>query len=220
VKKLLKVILIYPRRFLSAIKNQVIVTSLGLKYDLTLGRGSRINADIKCGNNVKIGEYSRIGLNVILGNNVKIGGSTSLRNISIGDNSHIDGGVKIMGIGSGKIAVGKESYIGVNNVLDFSDNIRIGDFVHIAGPSTGLWTHSSTQQALKGIPLKDKNINFRPTAPILIEDNVYIGGNCTIYPGIKIGNHSIIAPNSAVTMDVEPNTMVGGVPARIIKKLN
>ena len=64
---------------------------------------------------------------------------------------------------------------------------------------------------------KDK---YRPTSPIIIENNVYIGGNCTIYPGIKIGSYSIIAPNSAVTKDVPPNTMVGGVPAREIKKIN
>jgi maltose O-acetyltransferase len=70
------------------------------------------------------------------------------------------------------------------------------------------------------IPLEQKSKKFRPTAPIVIEDNVYIGGNCTIYPGITIGNHSIVAPNSAVTKNVEPFSMVGGVPAKIIKKID
>jgi len=91
--------------------------------------------------------------------------------------------------------------------------------VHIAGPSTGLWTHSSAKQAIAGLPLKEKDIKYRPTASITIENNVYIGGNCTIYPGVTLGHHSIIAPNSAVDKDVEPYTLVGGVPAIFIKHI-
>jgi len=110
--------------------------------------------------------------------------------------------------------------MGIFNFLDWSDNIIIGDFVHIAGPSTGLWTHTSAPMCLNSIPLEEKSKKYRPTAPIVIESNVYIGGNCTIYPGITIGHHSIVAPNSAITRDVLPYTMVGGVPAKIIKKLD
>jgi acetyltransferase-like isoleucine patch superfamily enzyme len=53
----------------------------------------------------------------------------------------------------------------------------------------------------------------------VIEDNVYIGGNCTIYPGITIHHHSIVAPNSAVTKDVPSHSMLGGVPAKVVKQL-
>jgi acetyltransferase-like isoleucine patch superfamily enzyme len=80
--------------------------------------------------------------------------------------------------------------------------------------------HTSAPMCLNGIPLENKSLKYRPTNPIIIESNVYIGGNCTIYPGIKISHHSIITPNSAVTKDVEPYTMVGGVPAKVIKLLN
>lgn len=125
------------------------------------------------------------------------------------------------GTGKGSIIIGKECYIGVNNVFDTSDNITIGDFVHIAGPSTSLWCHSSVQMSLNRIPLNDPaRDKFRPTAPIDIGDCVYIGGNCTIYPDVEIGHHAIIAPNSTVTKNVEPYTMVGGVPAKVIKKIN
>jgi len=48
---------------------------------------------------------------------------------------------------------------------------------------------------------------------------VYINGNCTIYPGVTIHHHSVIAPNSAVTKDIPPYTLVGGVPAAKIKKI-
>jgi len=164
-------------------------------------------------NNVVLGEKTYLKRNVIIGNNVK------LNNIEIGENTQVDSGVICTGFGEGKIIIGKESYIGINNVLDWSDSISIGNYVHIAGPSTGLWTHSSAGQCFVGLKLSDKNKKYRPTAPTTIEDNVYIGGNCTVYPGVIIGHHSIIAPNSAVTKNVQPYTMVGGVPAKFIKKL-
>lgn len=179
----------------------------------------KLSKDLVIGNNVKI-ENSIIGNNVVLKNNVKIGELSVIRNVEIGENTQVERGVIITGFGSGYIKVGKECYIGAYNILDFSDDITIGDYVHIAGPSTALWTHSSAKMCLKGDALNNKTPENRPTDPIIIESNVYIGGNCTIYPGITIGHHSIVAPNSAVNKDVAPYSMAGGVPAEVIKKLN
>jgi acetyltransferase-like isoleucine patch superfamily enzyme len=160
-----------------------------------------------------------MGKHVVLADGVSIGSDCWLERISIGANSAVDSRVVCTGHGEGLIRMGKECYIGLYNVLDWSDNINIGDYVHIAGPSTGLWTHSSALMCLHGIALEDKRVTHRPTSPIEIGSNVYIGGNCTIYPGVKIGHHAIIAPNSAVTKDVEPYGMVGGVPATLIKRI-
>ncbi len=184
-----------------------------------IGRKCKISNGVIIKGKVKIGDNTYVGKDVLLNNGVVIGNNSKIENVEIGENSHIESGVIITGFGVGKIKIGKESYIGIYNILDWSDNIVIGNFVHIAGPSTGLWTHSSAKQALNGIALCDKNVKFRPTAPIIIEDYVYIGGNCTIYPGVTIGHHSIVAPNSTVTKDVESFTMVGGVPAKVIKKI-
>jgi acetyltransferase-like isoleucine patch superfamily enzyme len=52
--------------------------------------------------------------------------------------------------------------------------------------------------------------------PIVIEDNVWIGANCTIADGVTIGNDALIAANSVVTNDVNPYDIVGGVPAKVI----
>lgn len=184
-----------------------------------IGKNTWISKDIVFKGIFIIRDNVWIGKNVILNENVTIGSNAKLENIEIGENSHIESGVKITGCGKGKIKVGKESYIGIDNVLDWSNDIIIGDFVHIAGPSTGLWTHTSVKQVLNNIPLKNKDDKYRPTAPIKIENNVYIGGNCIIYPGVKIGHHSVVTPNSAVIKDVEPYTMVGGVPAKVIKRI-
>jgi len=199
------------------------VYTLKIKRTSFIGNDNLISKFVEIGpncsfdDNVKISKNSIISENTLLNKNVIVGRNVILQNIEVGENSHIEYEVITIGLGNGKIKIGKESYIGVRCVLDYSDNITIGDYVHIAGPSTGLWTHSSAEQVLRGDKLTDKT--HRTTSPIVIENNVYIGGNCTIYPGVKIGHHSVIAPNSAVTKDVEPYSLVGGVPARFIKKV-
>lgn len=60
--------------------------------------------------------------------------------------------------------------------------------------------------------------NYKKTQPIYIGNNVWIGINVTILKGVSIGDGSIIAAGSIVTSDVPPRTLVGGVPAKIIKK--
>ena len=182
--------------------------------------GVLIFGDVAIEGEASIGERAILGPEVTIGKKVHIGPYARLSKISIGENSSIDYGVLCTGYGDGNIRMGRESYIGIRNILDWSSNISIGNFVHIAGPSTALWTHTSARMCLDGLPLARKDDKTRrPTAAITIEDNVYIGGNCTIYPGVTIHHHVIVAPNSAVTKDVPSYTMFGGVPAKEIKKI-
>ena len=185
-----------------------------------IGKNVTLSKDFKCKNDCVVGTDVIIGNSVTLGNGVRIGKGACLEKAEVGDNSEISSGVIFTGYGHGDIKIGRECYIGINNILDWSNKIIIGDYVHIAGPSTGIWTHTSAPMCSNNIPMSNKSEKYRPTAPITIESNVYIGGNCTVYPGVTIGHHSVVAPNSAVTKNVDPYTMVGGVPAKIIKKLD
>lgn len=56
--------------------------------------------------------------------------------------------------------------------------------------------------------------------PIHIGKNVWIGANSTILPGVTIGDGAIVAAGAVVTKDVPSNTVVGGVPAKMIRKIN
>jgi maltose O-acetyltransferase len=55
--------------------------------------------------------------------------------------------------------------------------------------------------------------------PIIIEDDVWIGANVTILPGVRIGRGSMVAAGAVVVKDVDSGVVVGGVPAKVIKKL-
>ena len=56
-------------------------------------------------------------------------------------------------------------------------------------------------------------------APIVIGDRVWIGSNATVLPGVTIGDGAIVAAGAVVTKDVAPNTVVAGVPARLLRPL-
>ena len=56
-------------------------------------------------------------------------------------------------------------------------------------------------------------------APIVVKDNVWIGAHATILAGVTIGENAVVAAGAVVTKDVPANTIVGGVPARVLKTI-
>lgn len=109
------------------------------------------------------------------------------------------------------INIGKKAFINSGCIFQDQGGIYIKDNVLI-GHNVSLLTINHDLN-----PQKRGNIYPKP---IIINDNVWIGTNATILPGISIGSGSIIAAGAVVTKDVPPNVIVGGVPAKIIKELN
>lgn len=68
-----------------------------------------------------------------------------------------------------------------------------------------------------GLAPEDRQTTY--PAPITLGKNVWVGSNSTILQGVTIGDNAVIAAGAVVTKDVPENTIVGGVPARIIRKI-
>ena len=113
---------------------------------------------------------------------------------------------------------------------DFGKNISLGKGVFInAGCSfqdQGGITIGNRSLIGHNVVLATLNHDLNPNnrgaivaAPITIGDNVWIGANATVLPGVSIGNGAVIAAGAVVTQNVAANTVVGGVPAKILKTI-
>lgn len=115
-------------------------------------------------------------------------------------------------IGNGnQISIGEYCHINENV---FIQGATIGNFVMIA-PNVSILnsTHKYEQVDIPMIE-QGEEINLNP----VIEDDVWIGRNVVIMPNIKIGKGSIVGSGAVVTKNLEPYSIVGGVPAKLIKK--
>ena len=113
------------------------------------------------------------------------------------------------------LKVGNNSNIGAYSYIGCSGYIEIGNNV-MMGPRVNLMSENHNFSELNS-SIKSQGI---ARSFILIEDNVWIGVNSTILPGVTIGSGSIIAAGAVVTKDVPKNTIVGGIPAKIIRSRN
>ncbi len=117
-----------------------------------------------------------------------------------------------------------ESNACINNAVGdviIGDHTRVGLHNTIIGPVT-IGSHVNLAQ---GITVTALNHNFSDTErrideqgvstkPVVIEDDIWIGANAVILPGVRIGCHSVIAAGSVVTKDVPPHSLVAGFPLK------
>lgn len=122
-----------------------------------------------------------------------------------------------------------ESYACINNAVGdviIGDHTRIGLHCTIIGP-VNIGNHVNLAQ---GITVTALNHNFADgelridqqgvsTQPVSIGDDVWIGTNAVILPGVTIGNHVVIAAGAVVTKDIPDNSLAMGVPATVRKSI-
>ncbi|WP_296611999.1 sugar O-acetyltransferase [Sphingomonas sp.] len=109
------------------------------------------------------------------------------------------------------IRVGRNVFINQNCTIYDLGGVDIGDDVLI-GPNVSIIT--------TGHPLEPSRRRDGVTAaPIVIERNVWIAAGATIIGGVTVGENSVVAAGAVVTKDVPPNSLVAGVPAKVIRLL-
>lgn len=108
--------------------------------------------------------------------------------------------------------IGNETFINHNAYLMDCAPITIGKHCFI-GPNCGMYT------AIHPIVAKERNQGLEMAKPITIKDNVWIGGDVTILPGVTIGEGSVIGAKSLVTKDIPANVIAVGNPCRVVRPI-
>ena len=125
--------------------------------------------------------------------------------IKVAKGSMINRGVRFFNVG--KIYIGRNSVVNFGCYLDNRRGIYIGDNVGIA--------HNTRIYTL-GHDIEDPYFKTKG-APVCIRDNAFIFSNSLIMPGVTIGEGAVVLAGSVVTKDVDPYTVVGGNPAKIVR---
>ena len=110
------------------------------------------------------------------------------------------------------LEMGVNSFINYDCIMLNNAMIKLGDNV-LVGPKVSFYT------AMHPIDAKQREQWLVYAKPITVEDNVWIGGSATILGGVTIGKNAIVGAGAVVTKDVEPNTIVVGNPARVLRKI-
>jgi len=157
-------------------------------------------------------ERYRQGLRFTLGRAIGFVPSHRLRRLlyrrvlhmSIADTAIIYGGAEIRD--GWNITIGENTSIGHHAILDGRDGLTIGDNVNL---STGVWIWTlqhdpqSPTFAVEG-------------GPVVIEDHAWLSCRVTVLPAVRVGRGAVVAAGAVVTKSVDPFTIVGGVPAKVI----
>lgn len=141
--------------------------------------------------------------------------------IHVGDRVRVSGNVTLIvsykATPNPTIEIGNEVYIGYATVLACADRITIGNQVLLA---QGVQIYDNNTHPLdpearaQNLPVEKENV-----APVVIEDDAWIGGHATILKGVRVGRGSVVATHAVVSRDVPSMSVVAGNPAKVVKTL-
>ena len=112
----------------------------------------------------------------------------------------------------GDVIIGDHTRIGLHNTI--IGRVDIGNHVNLAQGITVTALNHNFSDTNKRIDEQGVSTNS-----VTIEDDVWVGANAVILPGVTIGEHCVVAAGAVVTKDVPPHSLVAGVPAKVIKKI-
>lgn len=113
----------------------------------------------------------------------------------------------------GTPVIGEGTWIGAFTLIDGSGGLTIGRGCDISS-GVHIYTHSSARRCVSGRAYPDVE-----REPVVIGDRVFIGANAVVNMGVTIGEESVVGAGAVVTKDVPPRSVVAGVPARIVARV-
>lgn len=110
------------------------------------------------------------------------------------------------------VEIGEGSFFNHNNYLMDCAKIIFGKKCFV-GPNCGFYT------AIHPLEVEKRNAGFEIAKPVIIGNNVWLGGDVTVLPGVKIGSNSVIGAKSLVTKDIPEGVLAFGNPCKVIRKI-
>jgi acetyltransferase-like isoleucine patch superfamily enzyme len=110
------------------------------------------------------------------------------------------------------VCFNSDCHIGCINKVVIGNNVLLASRVYISDHF-----HGKIDDEIKTIPPTKRKLFSK--SPVIIEDNVWIGEGVCIMPGVVIGKNSIVGANAVVTKSFPANSIIGGVPAKLLKSL-
>ena len=133
------------------------------------------------------------------------------RKFSLGDYSVVES-YSCINNAVGDVMIGSHTRVGLHNTV--IGPVTIGDHVNLAqGITITALNHNFADKSQR---IDQQGIS---TNAITIGNDIWIGANAVVLPGVTIGDHSVVAAGAVVTKDVPPHSLVAGVPAKIIKEI-
>ena len=166
-----------------------------------------------------IASTNQVGSNVVLGRNTFLEGATLMGNITLGEGCRI---YHTRIIGTVEIGLFTSLWGPNLHLMSGKEAIRIGNFCSIARNTSFQGDNHETKNLTTYHIHKnilDDNIDKDITSkgPIEVGNDVWIGMNCSILSGVKIGHGAVIGAGSVVVNEIPPYAIAGGVPARVIR---
>lgn len=142
------------------------------------------------------------------------------KGIEIGDGTIVMHGAilhvyNFRGMPQSGIKIGRNSLVGEYSVIRGQGGVQIGDRVYTSPFTQIIAVNHVFDDPNK--PFVDQGITAQG---IVIEDDVWLGAGAVITDGVRVGKGAVVAAGAVVTKDVPPHTVVGGVPAKLIKQID
>jgi len=152
--------------------------------------------------------------NISLGKDVIVDTTTSINNVTIGDNVKIAKYCSIYGSENNILEIGKNSYVGMFSILNgYAKKIYIGENVSIA-QNVNIMSDSgpnASEEMQKYFPML--------SGEVTIGNHCWIGANVVIMPNVTLSDFCVVAANSFVNSSFPPYSVIGGNPAKLIKTI-
>lgn len=203
-----EMVIIFFERLVSLIRGTLFVKPFlrRSKGFVFMQRGVQVQfaSKISCGRNLNLRRYAKIQALSVDG--VRIGD-----NFTLGEFAMIECTGVLRNVGQGlvigdNVGINHHCFIGVRGQIRIGNNVIFGPFVSVFSENHNF---DSTE-----IPIKEQGVERMET---IIEEDVWIGAGAKILAGVTIGKGSVIAAGAVVNKDVPPYSVVGGIPAKVLK---